>query len=72
MAWWEHKDSARLADRMRRCLERWANSDRKAETYDYKGHFPMYIHYCADRMNAGRAKGLLRLMDEYNATRVDG
>ena len=45
-----------------RCLERWATSEHQLPGYDY-GDLGLSgaIEYCSDRMNSGRAKGILTL-----------
>lgn len=45
-----------------RCLERWATSEHQLPEYDY-GDIGLAgaIEYCSDRMNSGRAKGILTL-----------
>ena len=62
-AWQFNPRNIRRTDELCRCLDRWVQSDRTAAIYDYdKCNPPMIVGYCSDRMNAGRAKGILRLL----------
>lgn len=53
-------------------LEKWlkCKRDGELEDYGYTGDFDtmlLDIKYCADRMNMGRAKAILRLLEEHGS-----
>lgn len=61
MAYLKEPTPDRRASLMR-CLERWATSEYQLPEYDYSDSTLYYaIEYCSDRMNSGRAKGILKL-----------
>lgn len=52
-------------DMMVGCLMRWIRSERGCVSYGYKGDVRMWVSYCSDRMNPGRALALVHLLDEH-------
>lgn len=71
-----HNPSVRNLDKMVINLRRWSHTYDKYSMEDYG--YPSYDHerlrwnisYCSDRMNPGRAKAILRMMDELSLSNV--
>ena len=45
-------------------LTKWSRDSCQLEDYGYTGNVFDNIAYCSDRMNSGRAKAILRLLEE--------
>lgn len=63
---WVNCDTFQNKNYLRCCLARWARASKgpESEDYGYDGNSKGIVEYCSDRMNAGRAKAILRLFHE--------
>lgn len=59
---WSTKNLYQLKCVLHKWLE--CKRDGELEDYGYDGDVLNHLMYCSDRMNMGRAKALLRLLDE--------